>query len=109
MLPTDRGDITTPHPRDEAALPALPPISSMTGFARVEGAVAGQSWAIEIKSVNGRGLDVRCRAPVGFDAVEAAWCELLDRSLEGYQGSWELGLSTLTRRLGQLDVLDPPA
>jgi hypothetical protein len=32
----------------------------------------------------------------------------LDRSLEGYQGSWELGLSTLTRRLGQLDVLDPP-
>lgn len=43
-----------------------------------------------------------------FDAVEAAWCELLDRSLEGYQGSWELGLSTLTRRLGQLDVLDPP-
>lgn len=53
-------------------MPALPPISSMTGFARVEGTVAGQSWAIEIKSVNGRGLDVRCRAPVGFDAVEAA-------------------------------------
>jgi hypothetical protein len=43
-----------------------------------------------------------------FDAVEAAWCELLDRSLEGYQGSWELGLSTLTRKLGQLDVIDPP-
>lgn len=43
-----------------------------------------------------------------FDAVESAWCELLDRSLEGYQGSWELGLSTLTRRLGQLDVIDPP-
>ncbi|MEZ4390387.1 MAG: hypothetical protein R3A48_04765 [Polyangiales bacterium] len=43
-----------------------------------------------------------------FDAVESAWCELLDRSLEGYQGSWELGLSTLQQKLAQLDGIDPP-
>lgn len=33
----------------------------MTGFARGEGSHADRRWVWEIKSVNGRGLDVRCR------------------------------------------------
>ena len=45
-------------------------VSSMTGFARAEGAVDAYAWAVEIKSVNGRGLDVRCRLPGGLDALE---------------------------------------
>lgn len=47
------------------------PLSSMTGFARADGALGALRWAWEIKTVNGRGLDIRLRAPAGLDAVEA--------------------------------------
>ena len=47
-------------------------LSSMTGFARVVGALPPLRWTWELKSVNGRGLDVRLRLPPGFDAVEPA-------------------------------------
>jgi len=42
----------------------------MTGFARAEGEHAGMRWLWEIKSVNGRGLDVKLRMPSGFDALD---------------------------------------
>lgn len=45
-------------------------ISGMTGFARAEGEHAGQRWTWELKSVNGRGLDLKLRLPQGFDALE---------------------------------------
>ena len=45
-------------------------LSGMTGFGRTEGASGGWSWAVEARSVNGRGLDVRYRGPPGFDALE---------------------------------------
>ena len=45
-------------------------ISSMTGFARVDGADEGMTWAWEARSVNGRGLDVRLRLPPGLDSLE---------------------------------------
>ncbi|MCH8836129.1 MAG: YicC family protein [Proteobacteria bacterium] len=46
------------------------PISSMTGFARAEGHEDDFSWTWEVKSVNGKGLDVRCRLPAGLEGVE---------------------------------------
>ena len=45
-------------------------ISSMTGFARVEGHERPLDWVWEIKSVNAKALDVRFRLPAGFDALE---------------------------------------
>ncbi len=45
-------------------------LASMTGFSRVEGSDGTLGWAWELRSVNGRGLDVRFRLPPGFDAVE---------------------------------------
>lgn len=42
----------------------------MTGFARAEGEGGGASWVWEIKSVNGRSLDLRLRLPAGLDALE---------------------------------------
>ena len=45
-------------------------LSSMTGFARVEGAAGAWSWAVEARSVNGRNLEVRFRGPPGFDGLE---------------------------------------
>jgi len=46
------------------------PIASMTGFARTEGSVSGLSWVWELRSVNGRGLDLRLRLPTGWDGLE---------------------------------------
>jgi uncharacterized protein (TIGR00255 family) len=45
-------------------------IASMTGFARTEGDGLGISWVWEIKSVNGKSLDLRLRLAQGFDALE---------------------------------------
>jgi len=42
----------------------------MTGFARAEGEHGAQRWVWEIKSVNGRGLDLKLRVPAGFEAIE---------------------------------------
>jgi uncharacterized protein (TIGR00255 family) len=45
-------------------------VSSMTGFARAEGHEDGVSWVWEVKSVNGKSLDVRFRLPPGLEALE---------------------------------------
>jgi uncharacterized protein (TIGR00255 family) len=68
------------------------PLSSMTGFARASGdAFDGLHWQWEVKSVNAKGLDVRCRLPSGFEALEqpvrAAAAERLKR------GSLQVSLS----------------
>ncbi|HVJ34142.1 MAG TPA: YicC/YloC family endoribonuclease [Terriglobia bacterium] len=58
-------------------------VASMTGFARKEGAIAGFAWTWELKSVNGRNLDIRCRLPGGYDMLESvarsAAAEILKR------------------------------
>jgi uncharacterized protein (TIGR00255 family) len=46
-------------------------LSSMTGFARSDGHAKGLSWYWEVKSVNSRSLDVRCRLPQGLEDLEA--------------------------------------
>ncbi len=46
------------------------PPASMTGFARTAGQAGPLGWTWEIRSVNGRGLDLRVRLPAGFDALE---------------------------------------
>jgi uncharacterized protein (TIGR00255 family) len=49
---------------------ALTNLASMTGYARAEGTANGISWAWELKSVNGRGLEVRSRLGNGFEHLE---------------------------------------
>ncbi|MGY2052645.1 YicC/YloC family endoribonuclease [Methylobacterium sp. JK268] len=44
-------------------------IASMTGFAREAGVTGPVQWAWEVRSVNGRGLEVRLRVPPGFEAL----------------------------------------
>jgi uncharacterized protein (TIGR00255 family) len=46
-------------------------LSSMTGFARGHGVSGSYAWACEVKSVNGKGLDLRLRLPPGWDSIEA--------------------------------------
>ena len=45
-------------------------IKSMTGFARADGTAGAVVWAWEVRSVNGRGLDLRLRLPSGFEGLE---------------------------------------
>ena len=42
----------------------------MTGFAHAEGEADGISWLWEVKSVNGRSLELRLRLPAGFEPIE---------------------------------------
>jgi uncharacterized protein (TIGR00255 family) len=44
----------------------------MTGFARGHGVAGTYAWAWEIKSVNAKGLDLKLRLPLGWDAIEPA-------------------------------------
>jgi uncharacterized protein (TIGR00255 family) len=45
-------------------------VSSMTGFARAEGDRLGIAWVWELKSVNGKSLDLRLKLAPGFDTIE---------------------------------------
>ena len=57
-------------------------IASMTGFARNEGISANLAWVWEIRSVNGRTLDMRFRLPAGWDSQEPAFRELAGKALK---------------------------
>jgi len=46
-------------------------LASMTGFARTQGEAGPVSWIWELRSVNGRGLDLKLRLPAGLDALES--------------------------------------
>lgn len=55
---------------------------SMTGFAARKGQGAGHSWAWDIRSVNGKGLDLRLRVPDWIDGLELALRGDLGRALQ---------------------------
>ncbi|MGO4525364.1 YicC/YloC family endoribonuclease [Microvirga sp. 2MCAF35] len=68
-------------------------IESMTGFAREAGVTGSYQWAWELKTVNGRGLEVRVRTPSGLDAIgEEARGQILKALTRG-QGQLNLALS----------------
>ncbi|MFC3029843.1 MULTISPECIES: YicC/YloC family endoribonuclease [Roseomonadaceae] len=58
-------------------------LASMTGFARDSGSLPdGSSFVWELRSVNGRGLDVRLRLPPGLDVLEAPLREAVGKRLK---------------------------
>src|SRR5437879_5690989 len=59
-----------------------PPIASMTGFARTEGSSSGVGWAWELRSVNGRTLELRFRLPTGWDSMETTWRDMAAKALK---------------------------
>ena len=85
------------------------PTSSMTGFARASGERQGVFWQWEIKSVNGKALDVRLRLPPGFEALETPVRAALASAFR--RGNLQVSLSVSgqvgreTVRLNQ-DILD---
>ena len=55
---------------------------SMTGFAARKGQGVGHSWAWDIRSVNGKGLDLRLRVPDWVDGLELAVRGEVSRALQ---------------------------
>jgi uncharacterized protein (TIGR00255 family) len=66
-------------------------LASMTGYARATGSVPGASFACEVKSVNGRGLDIRLRLAPGLDALEGDIRQLIGKMVS--RGSVTFSLS----------------
>ncbi len=70
----------------------IPELISMTGFARVEGrAPDGTAWVWDLRSVNGKSLDVRFRLPQGCESLEKPLRERIGSSL--IRGSVNIGLA----------------
>ncbi len=66
-------------------------LMSMTGFARSAGAGLGYRWTWELRSVNGKGLDIRLRLPPGVDTLEQGVRERLGARLQ--RGNLQVTLS----------------
>lgn len=82
-------------------------LQSMTGFAREAGNLPdGAAYVWELKSVNGRGLDLRLRLPPGLDALEPALREAAARRLK--RGNVQAGLALRAERQPSL-MPDPVA
>jgi uncharacterized protein (TIGR00255 family) len=99
----------------------------MTGFARADGSNDACRWTWELRSVNGKALDIRLRLPPGFEHVEAPAREKLGGALA--RGNVQASLTTqdqpraaririneavlaevvaAMRRLGETIPLQPP-
>ncbi|MFC2967446.1 YicC/YloC family endoribonuclease [Acidimangrovimonas pyrenivorans] len=72
-------------------------IVSMTGFASRKGEGAGARWSWDIRSVNGKGLDLRLRLPDGIAGLEQAVRAELGKRVQ--RGNVSLTLK-LTREAG---------
>ncbi len=66
----------------------------MTGFGRSSGNAYGQNWVWEVRSVNGRALDVRLRLPSGWDGLEVECKALVGKSLTRGSVNATLSLSS---------------
>ena len=84
-------------------------LSSMTGFARCEGGTDDQAWTLEMRSVNGRSLDIKYRSPPGFEAAERIGRELAKVHFQRGQMNLTLTLGAAYKSSGvslNRDVLD---
>lgn len=69
-------------------------LQSMTGFARIDGFCGRYRWAWELRSVNGKGLDLRLRLPAGMETLEQELRDIASKSLS--RGNIQAGLSLST-------------
>lgn len=76
-------------------------LSSMTGFARTDGASDGFTWQWELRSVNGRGLDIKIRVPQGYETMEWPAREVVAKAIR--RGTVSAGL-TVQRSTGAAEV-----
>lgn len=83
------------------------PLQSMTGFARREGSSGRYRWAWELRSVNGKGLDLRLRLPPGTENIEADVRRLAGEMFS--RGNMQIGLTISASELGVETVVNQAA
>ncbi|MFN3577079.1 MAG: YicC/YloC family endoribonuclease [Tabrizicola sp.] len=71
---------------------------SMTGFAARRGAGAGHGWVWDLRSVNGKGLDLRLRVPDWIEGLEAAIRAELQKAIP--RGNVSLTLKVVPEEAG---------
>ena len=81
-------------------------LKSMTGFARRDGNLGDTRWHWEVRSVNGRGLDMRIRLAPGTEALELKVREAAQRHIA--RGNVSLTL-TMQREAGLSEIRLNPA
>ena len=82
-------------------------VQSMTGFARQEGSHGDARWTWELRSVNGKSLDIRFRLPPGSEALEASLRERLAAHIK--RGNIQVGLQLETAASHVIPVLNEAA
>ena len=82
-------------------------VQSMTGFARVEGGSGDIRWVWELRSVNGKSLDVRARLPQGLERYEPEIRRM--SAAEFRRGNLQVGLSVSGGGSNLRPVLDERA
>lgn len=83
------------------------PLTSMTGFADSRGVHGNLRWRWETKSVNGRGLDLRFRAPLGYEGLESGARTLAAERFK--RGSFQVVLTAAADEAGRGFRVDPVA
>lgn len=81
--------------------------NSMTGFAALDGAYMGWTWAWDIRSVNARGLDIRLRVPDWIEGLEQALRPLVQTSVA--RGNVSLSLKARAEGGDIIEEIDPEA
>ncbi len=76
-------------------------LNSMTGFGRSSGEAGAWSWVWEVRSVNGRGLDMRIRLPSQYDGLDQRVRKAIQARLK--RGSVTVSLN-VTRQSGAMEV-----
>ncbi|MTI42320.1 uncharacterized protein (TIGR00255 family) [Roseibium hamelinense] len=76
-------------------------LASMTGFSRVQSELGPIRWTWELRSVNGKSLDIRIRIPNGLETIEAKIRERCAKVLR--RGNVSVGLS-MQRDLGDAEL-----
>lgn len=79
----------------------------MTGFSRVEGNDETASWIWEMRSVNGKSLDLRFRMPPGHEFIEAQLREIAVQYLK--RGNIQISLNVEREGAAQVPVLNEVA
>ncbi|TAN00909.1 MAG: YicC family protein [Rhizobiaceae bacterium] len=79
-------------------------VQSMTGFARSHGERDGTAFAWELKSVNGKALEVRLRLPAGLERLEQPVRQAIQKRFS--RGNFQVTLNIAARGSRQVPIVN---
>lgn len=82
-------------------------LQSMTGFARISGPLGSGECVFEVKSVNGRGLEMRTRLPGGLERLERPLRDIAAKRLK--RGNLQIQMTVTTAEAAAPHRIDAEA